>query len=74
VLLKSRHMLQIAGNEFIRVYQRQAVKLINYIYHVYIPKMPANCVASATRLVLFLEKDFIPRGTLEKMHGSKMDP
>ncbi|KAI9359603.1 GLE1-like protein-domain-containing protein [Zopfochytrium polystomum] len=65
--------LEVAGHAFIKTYGRQAVKLLQFIYQFYIPKMPAECVASATRLSLFLERDFLKTGTMPPMEGSQMD-
>lgn len=51
--------LEIAGAALTRTYKRQAEKLINYIYEVYLPKCPKAAVAATTRCKLWLEKNWV---------------
>ena len=66
--------LEIAGHEFLNLYQMQARKVIQFIYQVYIPIIPDKAIAAKTRLQLFIEETMIKTSNFPKMAGSKLNP
>jgi nucleoporin GLE1 len=56
--------LQIAGNELLKVYKKQAEKLIHYIIEEIIPNLDKGSIASNTRLKLFLEETVLSKSTI----------
>lgn len=56
--------LEVAGYELAAMYSKNFPSLMNYLVDVYIPRLPAECIAAKTRLELYLEdvkrRDFKP--------------
>ncbi|KAI8827026.1 GLE1-like protein-domain-containing protein [Fimicolochytrium jonesii] len=65
--------LEMAGSQFLPRFGKQAEKMIVYIRDVYMPMIPADAVAAATRLQLFLD-DVCKTGRVPVPEGRSLLP